>query len=307
MSYNSNVSLFIQNVNEIFTYYEIWDRIEFYNFGKIYKIVLLPISKKQLYGPNTRNVIVHFDYWYRTRDTEQDLYILLKGKPIYIYHNQWKTSVYDPKHKKKMKKMKQAPIKKMIKPIEKMNQEPQKPTIMIQPVEEDDTDYPELYEDLFENTQNKETNTNDDIQNRLLSIEQSVLQMSKFDKEQLYNKNVEYESKSCNKDYDDKEQSIDDDEEQSMDDDKEQSMDENKYNTNNKCGGYMDIDSPKELNYVIDYGEAILPPKRKNRPQPKLNTAVTTNLFTIPEMKNFGVPPKNPSIKKKKIYYTNIS
>ena len=114
--FNSNASLFIQGVNEMYNLDEIWDRVEFCDLGKIRKVVLLPVSKMEIYGPNTRNVIVHFDYWYNNQKSQQELLLLSQGKPIFIYYNrisEWTVVAYDPKHKKKVKmakKIKDVPV-----------------------------------------------------------------------------------------------------------------------------------------------------------------------------------------------------
>ena len=87
IKFESNVSLFIQGVDEMYKYAEILDRVNFCNLGKIRKVVLLPVSKMVIYGPNTRNVIVHFSYWYNNQKSQQELLHLSQGKSISIYYN----------------------------------------------------------------------------------------------------------------------------------------------------------------------------------------------------------------------------
>lgn len=104
--FESNISLFIQGVNEMYNHDEIWDRVEFCGLGKIRKVVLLPVSKMVIYGPNTRNVIVYFEYWYNNQKSQQELLLLSQGKSISIYYNrisEWTVVAYDPKHKKNVK------------------------------------------------------------------------------------------------------------------------------------------------------------------------------------------------------------
>lgn len=187
IKFNSNASLFIQGVDEMYNLDEIWDRVEFCDLGKIRKVVLLPVSKMVIYGPNTRNVIIHFDYWYNNQKSQQELLLLSQGKPIFIYYNrvsEWSVVAYDPKHKKKVKmanKIKDVPVvKNTIKPLT-VAVENVKTTIVVDDADEDESvvddepfeepDY-SLYDDLQLPEESESIQT--EIAKMVSTIEQQV-------------------------------------------------------------------------------------------------------------------------------------
>ena len=86
------MSLFITGVNSQFTKNEIWDRVEYKGIGKLKEVVIIPNR-----AHNTRNVIVHFVYWYNT-SSEHQRHLSIIGNFLEIFHNKtayWKAFKYD--------------------------------------------------------------------------------------------------------------------------------------------------------------------------------------------------------------------
>ena len=275
---NPNVALYIKDVNESYTLDDIWDRVEYFEYGIIEKIVLLPVSKMVIYGPNTRNVIVYFERWYRNDEAQFKLSLLLQGKPIYIYYNMisyWTVVAYDQKHKKiaKAKKVKKIPVKDTDAATAATTAasatdtaatataaaaasasasatdtaaatNPIQPDIVVQPVEEDDEDL-HMYDDLAE----EPTTMDYEISQLLSSIEKQVVNdMSLLTEKSNADKPKEIEKIE-------KIEEIQETEDIAEDPVPQQ-----------RCSSHwMDIDAPRDNNTTIDYGEAILPKKKKQR------------------------------------------
>ena len=99
-------SLFIAGINTRYNKNDIWDRVEYANFGRIRDIVLFPVSN----GRNCRNVIVHFDMWGDSRGELRNR--IKEGKSLKIYYikgddRTWEAYEYDPYRQENKKKQKQ--------------------------------------------------------------------------------------------------------------------------------------------------------------------------------------------------------
>jgi len=248
MTTQSNTNLFIRNVNESYTLDDIWDRIEYFELGQIRKIVLLPVSKLVIYGPNTRNVIVYFDFWYEYTESQYKLSLLLLGKPIYIYYNMisyWTVVAYDPKHKKiaKIHKQKINTTDPSV-TTDTHNPATHVPLVLYNPsnddAESDNESSDDMYDDICEGGIFKPSA--DDIEQLLNTIENKVKLLG--------------ESK----------QPMDNDQ---VNDQVEETQLEETPLSWSKQSRYLDPDCPDSVCTGIDYGIAILP-KPKNRIKRKI-------------------------------------
>ena len=248
MTTESNSTLFIRSVNESYTLDDIWDRIEYFELGQIRKIVLLPVSKMVIYGPNTRNVIVYFDFWYEHKESQYKLSLLLQGKSIYIYYNMisyWTVVAYEANHKKIAKIRKQKVKTDTHNPVTQV-------LVLYNPdadVDESDDESPEnMYDDICEDSSYIPQNntqcipTVDEIASMITTVESEVVMQSETvlldesNKEPLSEQSDKPELEElpmC------------------------------------KQSRYLDPDCPGIVNTWIDYGNAIMP-KPKNRIKRKL-------------------------------------
>jgi len=263
MTTESNSTLFIRSVNESYTLDDIWDRIEYFELGQIRKIVLLPVSKMVIYGPNTRNVIVYFDFWYEHKESQYKLSLLLQGKPIHIYYNMisyWTVVAYEANHKKIAKIRKQKV--KTDTHTSVTHTSVTQSLVLYNPdtdVDESDDESPEdMYDDICEDSSyipqnNTQCNpTVDEIASMITSIESEVVSQSEV---------VLVDESNQDQDNEPIEETL------SEQSDKPEL--EELPLPPSKQSRYLDPDCPGIVNTWIDYGNAILP-KPKNRIKRKL-------------------------------------
>ncbi len=273
MTTQSNSTLFIRGVNESYTLDDIWDRIEYFELGQIRKIVLLPVSKMVIYGPNTRNVIVYFDFWYDYKESQYKLSLLLQGKPVYIYYNMisyWTVVAYDAKHKKIAKIRKQKAKKTVIhNPVTPVTSVICAPLVLYNPddddAESDNESTEDMYDDICEDICEDGVfePTSDDIEHLLNTIENKV----KLSVES--NKSDGQVNDQVNDQDIDQEQVEETQEETQSEQSEETQLEEYAPLPPCKQSRYLDPDCPGVVNTWIDYGNAIMP-KPKNRIKRKL-------------------------------------
>lgn len=263
MTTQSNSTLFIRGVNESYTLDDIWDRIEYFELGQIRKIVLLPVSKMVIYGPNTRNVIVYFDFWYEHKESQYKLSLLLQGKSIYIYYNMisyWTVVAYDAKHKK-IAKIRKQKAKKTATTVIPATPVTYTPLVLYNPEDDDAESDNESTEDMY-----------DDICEDI--CEDGVFEPTSDDIEHLLNTiqtKVKLSVESNKSDDQVNDHDIDPDQVNDQDQDQVEETQLEEYAPLPPCkqSRYLDPDCPGVVNTWIDYGNAIMP-KPKNRIKRKL-------------------------------------
>jgi len=96
-------SLYVIGIEPQYSQRDIWDRVQFQQWGEIERIHVQPVSTNNPTGRPLCRAIVHFRRWYAETDEERTS--ISKGKYLKCYYNEtsyWKTYEYDPSRNSNM-------------------------------------------------------------------------------------------------------------------------------------------------------------------------------------------------------------